>query len=55
MSAYANNILDRWYDVTRQTGLNGIFGIPGASRMVGAGSGWISEPPDPDPLWRRQP
>nr|WP_231875213.1 TonB-dependent receptor [Gluconobacter thailandicus] len=35
VSAYANNVLDRHYDVTRQTGLNGIFGIPGTPRMVG--------------------
>ncbi|KXV12473.1 TonB-dependent receptor [Gluconobacter oxydans] len=35
LGAYVNNILDRRYDVTRQTGLNGIFGIPGTPRMVG--------------------
>ncbi|NHN88464.1 TonB-dependent receptor [Acetobacter conturbans] len=35
ISAYANNILDRHYDITRETGLNGIFGVPGAPRMVG--------------------
>lgn len=35
LSVYANNIIDRHYDVTRQTGLNGIFGVPGTPRMVG--------------------
>lgn len=35
ISAYANNIIDRRYDITRETGLNGIFGVPGTPRMVG--------------------
>ncbi|MBS1071152.1 TonB-dependent receptor [Gluconobacter cerinus] len=35
VSAYANNLLNRHYDVTRDTGLNGIFGVPGTPRMVG--------------------
>ncbi|MBB2199112.1 TonB-dependent receptor [Gluconacetobacter sp. 1c LMG 22058] len=35
VSVYANNLLDRHYDLTRETGLNGIFGVPGTPRMVG--------------------
>lgn len=35
VAVYSNNILDRRYDITRETGFNGIFGVPGTPRMVG--------------------
>lgn len=35
LTVYANNIINRRYDVTRDIGLNGFYGIPGTPRMVG--------------------
>lgn len=35
LSVYSTNILDRHYDMTRDIGLNGFYGIPGTPRMVG--------------------
>lgn len=35
LTAYANNILGRHYDLTRDIGLNAFFGVPGTPRMVG--------------------